>query len=132
MIFLSVHSILLYTKQVSRLVYSTHVHRTSLKYRCTQNQFTAWVYIQPVYSTDHYHPFYIQILFDKSLFNLFEAFKMIKSKENQTNNVYLAAKKADLHKHFLEQLLRTLRSACSCLNLDTTVTCLYIKNRPNI
>ena len=31
-------------------VYSKGVHKTSLQYRCTQNQFTVQVYINPVYS----------------------------------------------------------------------------------
>ena len=32
-------------------VYSTCAHQTSLQYRCTQNQFTVQMYIEPVYST---------------------------------------------------------------------------------
>ena len=47
-----VHSILQYAKQVFRLIFSTHVHRTSLQYRYTQNQFkdqlTVHMYTKPV------------------------------------------------------------------------------------
>ena len=32
-------------------VYSTGVHKTSIQYRCAQNQFTVQVYTKPVYST---------------------------------------------------------------------------------
>ena len=35
----------------SKPVYSTCVHKTGLKYRCTQNQFTVQVNLKPVYST---------------------------------------------------------------------------------
>ena len=33
-------------------VNSTGAHKTSLQYRCTQNQFTVQMYTKPVYSTD--------------------------------------------------------------------------------